>query len=123
MGGMKPTGGARTGGERPPTAETTRPFPSVASDGYVAALIVEGSGIGSEVGAAAAPSVAGGSLIGSFGGAATTRSRGFVRASCGGWRAFGVWMTGGASALDVSLIGDAREGSGLRRVARPREDD
>ena len=33
----------------------------------------------------AAPSVAaGGSLIGSFGGAATTRSSGFVRASC--WR-------------------------------------
>jgi hypothetical protein len=75
MGGMKPTGGARTGGERPPTAETTRPFPSVASDGYVAALIVDGSGsTGSEVGGAAAPSVAGGSLIGSFGGAATTRS-------------------------------------------------
>jgi hypothetical protein len=80
MGGMKPTGGARTGGERPPTAETTRPFPSVASEGYVAALIVDGStgsGTGSEVGGGgAAPSVAGGSLIGSFGGAATTRSLG-----------------------------------------------
>ena len=123
MGGMKPTGGARTGGERPPTAETTRPFPSVASDGYVAALIVDCSGSGtSEVVGAAAPR-AGGSLIGSFGGAATTRSRGFVRASC--WRSDGVLvtgpvsMTGGASFLDVSLTaGDAREDSGTQSVVR-----